>query len=142
MLVTGTLVAQQPIDLVLKLDHMADGTQEKLVYESLYGIDPTLELRYDPTGPEFHLISEAGIPADTYAQAVERIMQDNVVSVYDQHANRIEEAQVPLDGFPRYIRTGDVAKDDHDYEQRKQDWIAIHKTIYSRYQEAQRTGKD
>lgn len=130
---------QAQTDLVLKLDHKADEGQEKLVYEALFGLDPALSLTYEPSGPEFHLISNTGLSPAQYIGPVERIMQDNVVSVYDLTAQRTEEAQVPLSGFPKYIRTGDNSKDDPDYQQRKERWIKEHKEAYDLYQARQRS---
>lgn len=130
--------AQVPVDLILKLDHPATENQEKYVYEALHDLDPALMVRYEATGPEFHIRSTSGIEPAQCVRTAEQVLEDNVVSVYDLTADRIEEAQVPIEGFPRYIITGNKERDDSDYQQRKEQWIVVHKGVYDKFQAAQR----
>lgn len=138
VLVARSLLAQHSTDLILRLDHKADEGQEKFVYEALYGTDPTVEVSYEPTGPEFRITSDAGLSTEEYITTVERVMQHNTVSVYDLNTHEVNVAQVPLAGFPKYIRTGDQTKDDTDYQQRKEKWISEHKDVYERFMAEQR----
>lgn len=130
--------AQAPVDLILKLDHPATENQEKYVYEALHDLDPALAVNYEATGPEFHLRSTSGLEPGQYVRTAEQVLEDNVVSVYDLAGHRTEEAQVPIEGFPRYIITGDKERDDSDYQQRKEQWIVVHKEAYDKFQAAQR----